>query len=94
MEAQVKLPKDEAASLMGAVTGFADRAARQSDRWWLAVLMLIGIIVCGFILKWHREDQKAIAELFSTTIKANTEALTRMTAQMERVERELQKREK
>lgn len=94
MEAQVKLPKDEAASLMGAVTGFADRAARQSDRWWLAVLMLIGIIVCGFILKWHREDTKLLTEIFTTTLKTNTEALARVSAQMERLERELQKREK
>lgn len=91
MEAQVKMPKEEASALVNAVTGFADKAAKQNDRWWLSVLMLIGIVVLGFMLKWHREDQAKLTEIFTTTLRSNTEALSKIGFQMERVEKELVK---
>lgn len=65
----------------------ADKASKMSDRGWVALLMLFGMVVLGFILHWHREDQKAMTELFRDIIRANTEALNRSSLALERLER-------
>ena len=66
-----------------AVNSIADRP----DRTWLFFLMVIGIVVMGFILKWHREDQAAMVTLFSETLKTNNEVLTKVAGALERLDR-------
>lgn len=69
------------------VEEFADNLSQKTDRWWLAFLMAIGIAVLAVMLYWHREDQRQMTDLYSTTIRQNTEALTRVAAAMDRLER-------
>lgn len=70
-----------------AVMATAQKAGTISDRSWLAILMSFGIGVLCVVFYWHREDQRSMTELFSTTIKQNTEVLTKVAVSLERLER-------
>lgn len=48
--------------------------------------MIIGIAVLTVMLYWHREDQRHMTEIYSSTIKTNTEMLSRVAVVMERLE--------
>ncbi len=81
------MAKATALSIAKNVEDFTDDLSRKTDRWWLVFLMLIGLVVLGVMLYWHREDQKQMTELTTSTIRANTEALARVASAMERMER-------
>ena len=63
------------------------RAAGQlSDRAWLAVLMAIGILAIGAMMWRFDTLQREQTQFFQTTLRQNTEALTRASVAIERVE--------
>ena len=70
-----------------AAVNVAKKAGQMSDRSWLAILMLFGMVALTVIFYWHREDQKATTELFRETIKSNTEALIKVQVALDRLER-------
>jgi hypothetical protein len=80
--------------LLTGVARLADRAAAKPDRWWLAFLMLLGICGLGLMLHWHREDQRAMADLFTTTLRQNSEALVRCTVALEHCTETLERAER
>lgn len=65
----------------------ASSVSKLSDRSWVALLMAFGMVALIAVFYWHRQDQQAMTELFRETIKTNTEALTRSTMAIERLER-------
>lgn len=81
------MAKATALNIAKEVEEFTDNLSQKTDRWWLAFLMAIGIAVLGVMLYWHRDDQRQMTELYSSTIRQNTEMLARVAAAMERLER-------
>lgn len=67
--------------------GLAERLGKQSDRTWMALLLIAGICFAGLMLYFHREDQKALIGYFTDALKQNTEALIRCSIALERNER-------
>ncbi len=65
----------------------AKKAGELNDRSWLAIILSFGLCTLCVILYWHREDQKAMSDLFANTIKQNTEALARVSSALDRLDR-------
>lgn len=80
---------DELGHAADAAVNVAKKAGALSDRSWLAILVAFGLLALSVVFHWHREDQRAMMHLFSTTLKQNSEALTRAALALERVERVL-----
>lgn len=58
-----------------------------TDRTMFAFLLIVGIVVLGMILYWHRQSQLSMEQLFREVVKANTEALVKVSVALERFER-------
>ena len=69
------------------VPAIARRAGQLSDRAWIAILISFGL--CALAAMMWRFDalQREQMEFFQTTMRQNTEALTRAALVMERLER-------
>jgi hypothetical protein len=65
----------------------ASKLGKANDRTMFALLLIIGIVVLGTILHWHRQDQQAMTVLFRDVLRQNTEALVRVSVALDRLER-------
>lgn len=65
----------------------AQKVGALNDRAWIAILMLFGLVVLTFLMLRFDTMQREQLEFFKDTLRQNTEALTKATIAIERLDR-------